>query len=218
MRRQFGPEDAKRFYDRFGTLQDAQFYERAPLRRLVDASDFEQASAVFELGCGTGRLAAQLLEERLGEGARYLGVDVSSTMISIAARRLARWGSRATVSRRDATGALPYADASFDRFVATYVFDIFPESTIADVLCEAHRVLTKDGKLCVITSTEGVGPISRLVSAAWKGLYEINPSLVGGCRPLRTRSRLDDRRWSVAHLEVVTSWGISSEILVACRV
>ncbi|MGC2030307.1 MAG: class I SAM-dependent methyltransferase [Steroidobacteraceae bacterium] len=218
MLRQFGPEDAKRFYDRFGTLQDAQFYERAPLRHLVVASDFEHASAIFELGCGTGRLAAQLLEERLGEGARYLGVDVSSTMISIATRRLARWGSRATVSRVDATGSFPYADSSFDRFVATYVFDIFPDSTIADVLSEAHRLLTKDGKLCVITSTEGVGPISRLMSVAWKGLYEINPILVGGCRPLHMRSRLDDRHWSVAHSEVVTSWGISSEIVVACRV
>lgn len=218
MRRQFGPEDAKRFYDRFGTLQDAQFYERAALRRLMASSDFEHASAIFELGCGTGRLAAQLLEGPLGEGARYLGLDVSSTMTSIATRRLARWGSRATVSRVDATGSLPYADASFDRFVATYVFDIFPDSTISNVVREAHRLLTKDGKLCVITSTEGVGPISRLVSAAWRRLYEINPSLVGGCRPLRMRSRLDDRRWSVAHSEVVTSWGVSSEIMVACRV
>ena len=28
-REAFGPEDAKRFYDRFGSWQDAQFYERA---------------------------------------------------------------------------------------------------------------------------------------------------------------------------------------------
>jgi ubiquinone/menaquinone biosynthesis C-methylase UbiE len=218
MRPQFGPEDAKRFYDRFGTLQDAQFYERAALRRLVADSDFEHASAVFELGCGTGRLASRLLEQRLGEGARYVGVDVSSTMIAIASRRLARWRDRATLSRVDGTASLPYADASFDRFVATYVFDIFPDSTITDVVCDAHRLLMTDGKLCVITSTEGVGPISRLVSAAWKRLYEINPGVVGGCRPLQRRSWLDNRDWSVEHSEVVTSWGISSEIVVARRV
>lgn len=217
MHRQFGPDDAKRFYDRFGTLQDAQFYERAPLRRLVATSDFEHAAAVFEVGCGTGRLASELLVERLGEGARYVGVDVSATMVSIASRRLARWGERATVSGVDGTASLPYADAAFDRFVATYVFDLFPDATIADVLREAHRLLMRDGKLCVVTSTESVGPISRLVSGAWKRLYEMNPSLVGGCRPLHMRARLDNQAWSVEHLELVISWGIASEILVARR-
>ena len=217
MHRPFGPDDAKRFYDRFGTLQDAQIYERAALRRLVATSAFEQASAIFELGCGTGRLASQLLEERLGEGARYVGVDVSATMVSIASRRLARWGERIKVSRVDGTASLPYADASFDRFVATYVFDVFPDATIAVVMREAHRLLMRDGKLCVVASTEGVGPISRMVSGAWKRLYEMNPSLVGGCRPSHMRARIDDRAWSVEHTEVITSWGIASEVLVARR-
>jgi ubiquinone/menaquinone biosynthesis C-methylase UbiE len=217
MHRQFGPEDAERFYDRFGRLQGAQLYERTALKHLVTASDFEHASAVFELGCGTGRLAAQLLKERLGEGARYAGIDVSSTMIAIATRRLARWGKRATVSRVDGTGSLPYAGASFDRFVATYVLDLFPDAVIVNVLREAHRLLRSNGKLCVITSTEGVGPTSRLVGAAWKRLYKINPSVVGGCRPLQGRSWIDECDWSVEHAEVMTSWAIASEIVVARR-
>lgn len=217
MRHHFGPEDAKRFYDRLGSLQDAQLYERPAIKRLVTASDFEHATAVFELGCGTGRLAAQLLEERLGDGARYTGVDISSTMIRIAARRLARWSKRATVSRADGTGSLPYADGSFDRFVANYVLDLLPDATIGHVLREAHRLLIRDGKLCVITSTEATGPMSRLVSAAWRRLYEANPSLVGGCRPLQRCSWLDERDWCVEHVELVTSWGIASEIVVARR-
>ncbi len=217
MHRQFGPEEAKRFYDRFGILQDAQFYERNALRRLAAASDFEHASAVFELGCGTGSLASRLLEHRLGEDARYTGVDVSSTMIAIATRRLARWADRATVSQVDATGSLPYADASFDRYIATYVFDLLSDSDIAKCLHEAHRLLAKEGKLCVITSTDGVGAVSRLVSASWKRLYAINRNLVGGCRPLQMRPWLEKRIWSVELSEVVTSWGVSSEIMIARR-
>lgn len=217
MHRQFGPDEAKRFYDHFGSLQDAQVYERAALNRLVTASDFEHASAVFELGCCSGRLAAQLLEEQLPEAARYVGVDISSTMIGIATRRLARWDKRATVSQVDGTGSLPSADGSCDRFVATYVLDLLPDAAIANVLQEARRLLMGDGKLCVITSTEGTGPISRLVSAAWMRLYKINPSLVGGCRSLQRRSWLDERDWSVEHAEVVTSWGIASEVVVARR-
>lgn len=217
MHRQFGPDEAKRFYDRLGSLQDAQIYERTALKRLVTASDFEHALAVFEVGCGTGRLAAQLLEEHLPEAARYVGVDISSTMIGIATRRLARWGKRATVSQIDGTGSLAFADGSFDRFVATYVLDLLPDAAIANVLREAHRLLMSGGKLCVITSTEGTGPISHLVSAAWMLLYRINPSLVGGCRSLQRSSWLDERDWSVEHAQVVTSWGIASEIVVARR-
>jgi len=217
MHRQFGPDESKRFYDRFGSLQDAQVYERAALKRLVTASDFEHASAVFELGCGTGRLAAELLEDHLPEAARYVGVDISYTMIGIATRRLARWGKRVTVSQVDGTRSLPSGDGSFDRFVATYVLDLLPDAAIANVLQEARRLLMGDGKLCVITSTEGTGPISRLVSAAWMRLYRINPSLVGGCRSLQRRSWLDERDWSVEHAEVVVSWGIASEIVIARR-
>ena len=215
MHRQFGPDEAKRFYDRLGKLQDAQIYERTALKRLVAASDFEHASAVFELGCGTGRLAAELLEEHLPETARYVGIDISSTMIGIATRRLTRWGKRATVSQVDGTGSLAFASGSFDRIVATYVLDLLPDAASANVLREAHRLLMRGGKLCVITSTEGAGPISRLVSAAWMRLYRINPSLVGGCRPLRRRSWLDERHWTIEHTEVITSWGIASEIVVA---
>lgn len=48
-------------------------------------------------------------------------------------------------------------------------------------------------------------------------LYKINPSLVGGCRSLQRRCWLDQRGWSVEHEEVVTSWGVASEIVIARR-
>jgi hypothetical protein len=40
---------------------------------------------------------------------------------------------------------------------------------------------------------------------------------VGGCRSLQRRSWLDERDWTVEHAQVVTSWGIASEIVVARR-
>lgn len=215
MRREFGPNDAKRFYDRFGAKQDAQFYENAPLKRLIARSDFEHASAVFEWGCGTGRLAARLFDEHLGEGARYIGIDISGTMIEIAKPRLARWRDRATVHQMDGASRLPYGEESFDRFVATYVLDLLPAAAMGDVLGEAHRLLTRDGKLCVVALTEGVDPLSRLLSLAWKRVYAFNPRLVGGCRPLHITTFLDADAWDVEYNEVVSSWGICSEIVVA---
>ena len=79
------PEEAKSFYDRLGKLQDTQkFYERAALHDLVAHGAFEQASAVFEFGCGTGSFANQLLSDYLPSQATYLGVDISSTMVRLA--------------------------------------------------------------------------------------------------------------------------------------
>ncbi|MGH9772441.1 MAG: class I SAM-dependent methyltransferase, partial [Candidatus Acidiferrales bacterium] len=215
VRREFGPKDAKRFYDRLGAWQDAQFYERAALRDLVAYSDFEHASAVFELGCGTGRLAECLLGKHLPDNARYAGIDISTTMVGIATRRLARWVGRATVQIADGTTRLPYADATFDRFVATYVLDLLPESDIGHLVSEAHRILRPDAKLCLVSSTEGVKPISRVVASVWQRIYAYNPRLVGGCRPLRVSPFLNGHDWQIERANVISSWGISSEIVIA---
>lgn len=216
--RVFASEDAKRFYDRFGAMEDKQFYERAPLNELVSLADFEHASSIFELGCGTGRLAARLFAERLPAQASYLGIDISTTMVEIAAQRFARWSDRATVQQADGTTGLPYPDGQFDRFIATYVFDLLPLSSIGLILENAHRLLTRDGKLCVITSTEGVGPASRIISRVWRAAYERRPGLVGGCRPLHLLKLLDTREWQIQHVQNLVSWGITSEILVATRI
>ena len=136
-RYQFSPEAAKRFYDRFGLWQDAQFYERAALGRLMAHSDFRHASAVFELGSGTGKLAECLLKTNLPDNASYTGVDISTTMIRIASERLANWRGRATLQQADGTARLPYVEGVFDRFIAAYVLDLLSRSAIDHVLSEA---------------------------------------------------------------------------------
>lgn len=213
--RVFAPENAKRFYDRLGAIQDTQFYERAPVKTLISHADFEHAYSVFELGCGTGRFAARLLAERLPPQAQYMGIDISTTMVEIAARRLTRWSDRTTVEQADGTTGLPYADGRFDRFVATYVFDLLPPSSIGFLLREAHRVLSPDGKFCAVTSTEGIGPVSRMISGVWQAVYDRRPGLVGGCRPLHLSKLLDAAKWQFEYVQVLVSWGITSEIAVA---
>ena len=215
MRREFTTADAKRFYDSFGAKQDMQFYERAALKRLVGNADFEHAAAVFELGCGTGCLAESLLKNHLPEGASYTGIDISTTMIRIAAQRLSPWKSRATIQEADGSSKLPYADAAFDRFVVTYVLDLLPAEMIEAVLREAHRVLADKGKLCAVVSTEGVNVASRMLTPLWKRVYALSPRLVGGCRPLHLASLLDSSRWRIERRETMSSWGISSEVVVA---
>src|SRR5262245_12531739 len=142
--------EARAFYDRFGARQDSQgFYEDAALDVLVQHGDFENAAAVFELGCGTGRFAARLLAAHLPPTARYRGVDLSPTMVTLARERLRPWTGRADVEPSD--GSPPRGDALWDRFVSTYVLDLLSPQDIAGTLAGASRLLRPGGLLCVVS-------------------------------------------------------------------
>jgi len=66
MDRYLSPEQAKRFYDRLGSAQDWQgFFENPAINELIAHATFDSAQSVFEFGCGTGALAASLLQHQL---------------------------------------------------------------------------------------------------------------------------------------------------------
>lgn len=209
-------EQIRNFYDRFGSLQDRQgFYEDVATRGLMAHAGFEQAKAVFEFGCGTGRFAADLLSHRLAETATYTGCDLSATMVGIARGRLAQFGVRAQVQQTDGTFNIAASEATFDRFVSNYVLDLLPSDDIGVLIAEALRVLTSDGRLCLVSGTHGVTPLSRFVSSAWAYVHRWRPGLVGGCRPIELLDFLDQRHWQVEYRNVVIGFGIPSEVVIA---
>jgi ubiquinone/menaquinone biosynthesis C-methylase UbiE len=206
----------KAFYDRFGEKQDRQaFYEDPALRDLLTHAVFEQASNVFELGCGTGRFAELLLDHHLQPDATYRGTDLSPTMIQLAEKRLGRFGSRVQVVLTDGCLEAAADPASVDAFVANYVLDLLPLEDIRTVIAEARRVLKPGGRLCVVGLTNGIAGLSRIVSGLWSLVHSIRPTLVGGCRPLNLLGMLNDGKWHVHHANVVVACGIPSEIVIA---
>jgi ubiquinone/menaquinone biosynthesis C-methylase UbiE len=210
--------EARAFYDRFGLRQDSQaFYEDPAIDELLRHAGFGVAEVVCELGCGTGRLAERLLAEGLPNTAKYLGLDLSPTMVGLAHQRLARFGERARVEITDGTPCLPLASGSVDRFLSTYVFDLLPSNEIEADLAEAHRVLRSDGQLCLVSLTHGQGGCGRWVSWLWERVHSLRPALVGGCRPTNLVSFVHPPRWSIQHLAVVTAYCIPSEVIVAKR-
>ena len=178
-------DQIREFYDRFGARQDRQaFYEDRATTILLDHSDFAKATAVLELGMGTGRFAERLLPGCLSNSCRYLGIDVSSTMVELATLRLKRWGGRASILLSKPSATIPADRLSFDRIVANYVLDLLPEADITTFVGDAHRVLLRGGLVCLVSLTEGQTLLSRTVSALWTGVHRLNPLLVGGCRPV----------------------------------
>lgn len=210
-------EEARAFYDRFGSKQDRQsFYEAPALRALAANSRLAEAQCVFEFGCGTGRFALELLREHLPTSASYLGIDISTTMVRVAADRLAIFPSRASVALASPSlSSLPVPDASHDRFISTYVLDLLSDVAAHQVLLEAKRILRPGGLLCLAGVTHGTTRLSRLVMAGWQWLFAANPSWVGGCRPTSLSDSLATDSWHVRFHQVVVAWGIASEVLVA---
>ncbi|MCB0940589.1 MAG: class I SAM-dependent methyltransferase [Mycobacterium sp.] len=203
---------ARAVYDRIGRVQDWQFYEDRAIARLVADCVPQNAHVIFEFGCGTGRLAANMLR-LLPPTARYLGVDVSPVMVGLATDRLAPWGDRAQVRLVDGSMPLPAASNSADRIVCTYVFDLLDSTDVVVVLDEFERILTDDGRLCLVSLRPGITRFERLISGLWTMVWRHAPQLLGGCRPVRLDQMLA-RGWTTCSEHVVHSWGLVSEVIV----
>ena len=207
---------AQALYDRIGRWQDTQrFYEDCATADLIAHADLHEAPSVFEFGAGTGRIAERLMRDHLPATARYFGIDISATMVALARERLSPWANRATVEQSDGSPRIQAPDRTFHRFLSTYVLDLLSAQDIALVLEEAHRLLSADGLLCLVSATHGHTPLERFVMGLATGLHALSPSLVGGCRAIDLLSFLEPGRWHVLHRNVVSKWGIASEVLVA---
>lgn len=210
--------EVRAFYDRFGMKQDRQPFEEDAIARLLEIGRFSTAQSVLEFGCGTGKAAVNILRNRLPASATYTGIDASSTMVGITRERLAPFGSRASVQQSDGAMQLPFANASFDRFLSSYVLDLLSEADIAQLVAEARRVLVPGGLLVVTSLTHGRRLHEKLIEQVWMTGFRIRPNLVGGCRPIRIHQFVPPHKgWTHLHNETVTQLGFCSELLVAER-
>lgn len=215
MGRALTPAQAARVYDRIGRLQDWQaFYEGPAVRDLIAHLRLDAATGVFELGCGTGALAARLLGEHLPAEATYLGVDVSPHMVRLSRERLHRWAGRARVELTDGSMPLSGADGVYSHVLAVYVFDLLPQEYALAVLLEAARLLGPGGRVGLVSLTPGRSRAARLVGGAWGGLWELAPVLTGGCHAVDLRSLLE-QGWVTEYRALVETWGVASEVIVA---
>ncbi len=123
-----------------GETFDARFHEnpRSVRRfRLIEApmrAAAAHAHSLLDLGCGTGRLLADLPTS----ASPRIGIDLSAPLLRRAAAR------SCAVLRADAH-TLPFADATFDTIIAANA--VFRYLRVPDALRECHRVLRPGGRL-----------------------------------------------------------------------
>lgn len=208
-------QEVKSFYNNHGIKQDRAKFEEAAFEAILPAMQLDSAESIFEFGCGTGRVAVQMLELHLSKTATYHGVDISQTMAQITEERLARFGERAQVALSTGGTSIAADESQFDRILSTFVLDLLSIEEIEHFLDEAWRVLQPAGLLAVAGLTHGATPFAKVVERLWMTAFRIRPRWVGGCRPLNLNAMIHPSdRWQPIHHEVVTQWGLSSEVLV----
>jgi arsenite methyltransferase len=112
-------------------------------RRLVrEALAPSPGERILDVGCGPGFFAAELLDEVGGDGS-VVGVDVSSAMLRVAAKR-SEGRPNADFREGEAT-ALPVEDGEFDAALSVQVLEYVAD--VAAALGELYRAVRPGGRV-----------------------------------------------------------------------
>lgn len=114
---------------------------------LIDQAGIRPGERVLEIGCGTGTLALRVKDRH--PNVEVVGLDPDPKALARARRK----ADRAALAVRFDTGfggSLPYADASFDRVLSSFMFHHLPADEKERMLREARRVLRPGGSLHMV--------------------------------------------------------------------
>lgn len=112
------------------------------VRQLLTLEGFGQPEAqILDVGCGSLRETLHLADTAL----RLVAIDRSADMLNLIPKR-----GNITPLCLDANGALPFPDKSFTH--ASMISSIHHISRLDELLREAARVLSPNGRLLIVTS------------------------------------------------------------------
>ncbi|WP_020406191.1 class I SAM-dependent methyltransferase [Hahella ganghwensis] len=122
-------------------------------KHLADMLDMNTSTTgpVLELGCGTGRNLAHMIDLGLSEG---IGMDISEDMLNIARQKIQN--TSFSVTRHNLNEALPQASGSIGTVLISLVLEHIQD--IDRVISEAARVLVPGGQLIIFE----IHPFQRL--------------------------------------------------------
>jgi len=152
-------------YDSTWSTSTRQF-----IRPLLDAARVSAEMSVLDVGCGPGYVSAAAAER----GAKPIGVDFSTEMIAIAKRMFP-----AIEFREGDAQNLPFADATFDRVVAS--FSLLHVADPEHAMAEATRILKPGGRFAFTTWARiEENPFIKLVDDAIQAHADLNVGLPPG--------------------------------------
>ena len=109
-------------------------------------ASLEEGEVVLDLGSGAG-FDCFLAAERVGQGGRVIGVDMTAQMIEKARENAAKGGYQNVEFRLGEIENLPLADNSANVIISNCVINLSPDKK--RVLEEAYRVLKPGGRVMI---------------------------------------------------------------------
>ncbi len=136
---------------------------------------------VLEIGSGPGE-SLLAFARSTGRDGNVIGVDISTKMHRVAAKRLRRAGLAESVSLVVADGvSIPLRAASLDAAFMSFTLELFDTPDLATVLGEVRRVLRSHGRVAVVSLTMTEPP--ALMERAYLLAHRYMPRLAD-CRPV----------------------------------
>lgn len=108
---------------------------------------------VLDVGCGTGVLT-RLAAQQVGSNGEVIGIDPSPAMLQVARRNVSRASFKVA-----AIEALPFAAASFDLVLSSFMLHHLPPAVKRAGLAEVYRVLKPGGRLLVVDIDRPANPL-----------------------------------------------------------
>ena len=174
-------ETRPRSYDR--RMEKASRGRVREIKKSV-AREIPQDARVLEIGCGTGELAAMLIDR----GAVVDAFDASPAMVEFVLERIAEEGLAARFSVRqmgvDGMDVLP--SSHYDAVVSTLVFSELTADERGYALKHAARVLKPGGHLVIADEVVPRGAAARILQSAVRAPMLAATYLVSGAstRPI----------------------------------
>jgi arsenite methyltransferase len=171
-------------------------------RRVVrTALALRPGDRVLDVGVGPGLLAAEMAAE-VGPEGRICGIDISDSMLAIAATRAKVPDGPEIELEQAAAGRIPYGAESFDVVVSTQVFEYLDD--VPGALDEIRRVLRPAGRV-VLLDTDWGSTVWRSTDDARMGrvLTAFEEHLEDPHLPRTLRDSLGKAGFTVTHQLVV---------------
>ena len=205
--------DVGKLYDRLAGVYDiwSHLTESHARKRSLELADIKDGQAILEVAVGTGLAFVEMVKQN--PHGRNLGIDISQGMLGKAERRLQLAGCSNYELTVGNALAIQAEDQSFDVLLNHYLFDLLEENDWPTVLKEFYRVLKPEGKLLLVNMTFG----RKLGSGIYQRLYQLSPSLMGGCRGISLSGHLKPHGFEVKAREYFQQFFLPSEVILATK-
>jgi ubiquinone/menaquinone biosynthesis C-methylase UbiE len=205
-------ERVPRIYTRVAPVYElwARAAESKPRRRVLELAAPRDGEDVLEVATGTGVQLVRLAQAR--DGGRTVGVELAEGMVNQTRRRLAAAGLAERVELIQGNALeLPFAEASFDLLVNSYMLDLLPRDDIPRAVAEFERVLRPGGRLVLSNMTVG----ERRSHRVWDFLYSHGIDLTANCRGVLAAPVLAEGNFAQVRREYLAQSLFPTEIVTA---